>query len=225
MTPTTIRRSLPEIPEGIGELAEHGGQQRSPQDRDPELVPPEAPPQLGFELAAVDAGDLARIVDELDVGLHEVGADVRRQRATSLRRPRGPDQRPETSGTSAIPVELSEDPGVEGRHAVVGERDVDRQRPQTVLETDRLDGPLRGDRSADERGDETKAGVGHRAATNRSGPRLHAPIVLLTTLLPSTNRMALVRERNSRFGGSLGPRRGRTKRSQAEDPSQNRPIS
>ena len=102
-------------------------------------------PQLRLEFVPVHAGDLARVVDELGIHLQELRADVRRQSAACLGRTGGANGSAETSDSGPLPVEAAKDPGVQCRDAVVGQRDLDRQATEPILEADTLDGTFKSD--------------------------------------------------------------------------------
>ena len=109
------------------------------------------------------------------VRLDEPRAHVGRQRASRLRRTGRADVRAEPARAGAVPVDAAEDAGVQRGDAVVGQRDLDRQGAQPVLEARSLHRLLGRDGRADERGHEPVGEEGGREPAEPLVVELHFP--------------------------------------------------
>lgn len=157
--------------------AEQQREEQSAEQGDRRLVAPGRGHDLGPQLGPVERGRLTRTLDEGRVGAQELRRDVRRQGAAGRRRARRPEDQAQAAGPGLRPVQLAQQPGVEGRQPVVREADLDRERAHPVPERGLLDRALHAERQRDDGRDRGVGQEGSRPPQAGSRPRLHRTTV------------------------------------------------
>ena len=150
--------------------AEHNHQQESTEEPRSELVAQQGGLDLAAELGPVSLRHLTGAVDELGIDTKELRRDVRRECPVCDRRTGRDDRCAEPTHASPIPVEPPDQARVQGRHAVVRQRHLDREGAYPVLERGVLHRLLSSKRQRKDRSDETEDHVATDDAKGRPDP-------------------------------------------------------